>query len=1011
MQRNRDIHTSNTACVAGGLLAGAASALGVQSLIASAMDWPQWSHPLALTGGVVAGLAVAASLTFCLRRLMRRTDRLIAEQRAYQTVTSATLAGAHAVAWGRVVGAHQLSEISPSVEQLLGYPSEAWLAPGAWLRFVLPEDAQSARQAYRDGTRGERPFEVTYRMRHQQGHIVHVRDRAAVVDTSDGRRELRGLLQDITQENEALARVRSSETNFRGIFEQAAIGIALCDAEGRIERANQRLADIVGIDKADLPGRAFDELLAPTTKVQRSASSVAGETRRCTRPDGSELWVHVARSSRSGQPGAQGTSIVTVQDITATVLTARALESEEQRLRTVLSTLGEGVIMRGADGQMLMHNTAAAQILGLSDAQMRGFHPGSHLVHFLREDGEAYDTGDLPPMQSLTDGEGHSGLIGIQRPDGRTRWLWAHSKPIADDQGTPTAVVTSMADITRLREAETRLRLADRAIDHSADAIMITSAEGLILRVNPAFTRVTGYTSDEVIGHTPALLRSGRHDAAFYATMWESIRRTGSWQGDIWNRHKDGSLFAERLSISAVRDGSGRLSHYVAVFSDVTEAREKEQRFAHMAQHDALTGLPNRSLMADRLERALSRAARDERAVALMYLDLDGFKAINDAMGHAVGDQLLQQVAKRLRQCVRESDSVGRQAGDEFLVVIPDLEDGRQASQVAQKIIQTLASPLKLGERHVETSVSIGIAIYPTDADNAETLLNRADTALYHAKDAGKNTFRYFTESMNAESEQRMRVEHLVRRALQTNALSIRFQPRQHLVSGDISAMQASCLWHDTLLGDIEPARFIGSTGDLELIRAVDEWTLDRACEQAAQWRAAGAQCPVAVRIGNRHFRLESFAPAVADTLNRHGLPGALLEIEFPERVLHDTDTVVTAALSRFTELGIRLAVAEFGTSYNTLTRLKQFGIQRLKMDRSLLTALNESDDQMAILRAIIDVGRHLKIDVMAEGLESDVQREQLVAAGCTHGQGGLLGPPMAADEARALLEGRSVSD
>ena len=1010
MQRNRDIHTAKTACLAGGIMAGIATACGTQTLIASAMAWPQWTQPLALGGGAVLGIGLGVGLTVVLCRVLRRAARLADEQRAFQAITHATLAGAHAVAWGRAVGASQLSEISPNVEQLLGYPRETWLSPDAWHRFVHPDDAAWARQAYRDGTRSEAPFEVTYRMRHQDGRIVPVRDRAAVVYTADGLRELRGLLQDISDESDTLARVRSSEENFRGIFEQAAIGIALCDRDGVIEQANDRLCDILGQDKPAVLGCRFDALARPAGKRPRSASAAPGETREALRADGETVWLHVSISTRDDRASRDGATIATVEDITASVRTARALEAEEQRLRTMLATLGEGVIMRDARGGMLMYNSAAARIFGLSDAQMQDFHPGSNLVAFLREDSEPYATDELPPMQSLIDGDGHSGVIGIRRADGHVRWLWAHSKPIVDDNGQPVAVVSSLADITRLREAETRLRLADRALDHSADAIMITSAEGLILRVNPAFTRVTGYTAEEVIGHTPAILRSGRHDAAFYTTLWETIRRTGSWQGDIWNRHKDGSLFAERLSISAVRDGSGRLSHYVAVFSDVTEAREKEQRFAHMAQHDALTGLPNRSLMADRLERALSRAARDERSVALMYIDLDSFKTINDAMGHAVGDQLLQQVAKRLRQCVRDSDSVGRQAGDEFLVVLPDLEDGRQASQVAQKIIHALASPLKLGDRHVETSASIGIAIYPIDADTAETLLHRADTALYHAKDAGKNTFRYFTESMNAESEQRLRIEQLVRHALVTNTLSLRFAPRRHLVSGHICAMEALCLWHDTLLGDIEPDRFIGPAGDLDLIRAVDEWMLDRACEEAARWRAAGTACPVVVRIGLRHFRLESFAQTVHDALEKHALPGTSLEIEFQERVLHDNDTVVIAGLQRLRALGVHLAVMEFGTGYNTLTRLQQFGVGRLKMDRSLLAGLLESDEHMAIMRAIIDVGRHLKIDVLAEGLETDGQRERLIAAGCHHAQGGLVGHPMAASEALELLTGAATS-
>ncbi|QID18915.1 EAL domain-containing protein [Nitrogeniibacter mangrovi] len=793
----------------------------------------------------------------------------------------------------------------------------------------------------------------------------------------------------------ARAQIDVSEARFRDIFEQAAVGIALCDADGVVEQANARFLDLVGRNTHETVGRRLETLLGTPETTAPHPFEHATASWRCRRADETDVWLQVSRTPCGEGTGQALPFIATVQDITHLHGAAAALAEEEHKLRAVLGTLGEGVIMRDADGRVVLHNTAAARIFGLDDADTAAFHIGSGQLRFVREDGEPHAIDEFPSMQTLRDGEAHSGVVGVARRDGSTRWLWVHSKAIMAPEGTPSAVVSSIADITRMREAETRLRLADRAIDHSADAIMITTAEGLILRVNPAFTRITGYSADEVIGHTPALLRSGQHEPAFYATLWESIRRTGSWQGDIWNRHKDGSLFAERLSISAVRDASGRLSHYVAVFSDVTEARAKEQRALHMAHHDPLTGLPNRNLMADRLERALSRATRDQRQVVLMFLDLDRFKEVNDSHGHAVGDALLKGVARRLEDCVRDSDSVARQAGDEFLILLPDLEDGGRAGQVAAKILSALSAPVAVEGRHIAISASIGIALFPTDARDADTLLAHADTALYHAKGAGRNTFRYFTESMNAEAERRQRVEQQLRAALAHDRLQLAFQPLRHLADGRIVAMEILCRWRDSLFGDIDPAHFVAETGDVALLEAIDRWTLARACREAARWHAAGAGVPVAVNVSARHFRRDSLVDIVGDALADAGLPAAQLEIEMPERILHDPDPQIATTLNRLKRLGVRLVVDEFGTGCDSLTRLKAYGIDRLKMDRSLTAGLEDSPDQQAIMNAMIALGHHLDIEVLAEGVDTAGQHDRIMAAGCRLGQGRLLDAPM----------------
>ena len=992
------------------LAAGVAAALTTHNAIA-APDPGTWATSAALAAGL--GASTFAVWWLC-RRSTRQAHTRSAALGAQQAVLSATLDGARAIPWHKPLGAPALSEVSPNIEHILGYPSATWRMPGAWQRAVLPADLDTARRAYRDGLGGDAPFEVSYRMRHKDGSIVHVRDRVMRVRSTDGTDMLYGLLIDTSTEQRALIELRASESRFRGVFEQAAVGIVICDANGVFARVNARFCEIVGRTEGELIGHRFDELSPPDTHTADNALFAAlldGSRhtvqceKRLARPNGQTVWAQLSISAEVDAAGALHSVLTIVQDVTRRHVASAALAEEERRLRTVLDTLGEGVVMRDRSGKVILSNAAAARIFALSDAEMASFTLDKPLVHFLREDGDPFPPQELPSMRTLADGEGHSAVQGVVRHDGTVRWLWAHSKPILGAEGTPTAVVTSIADITRLREAETRLRLADKAIDHSADAIMVTTAEGQILRVNPAFTRVTGYTAEEVIGRTPALLRSGRHDATFYAAMWESVRRTGTWQGDIWNRRKDGSIFAERLSISAVRNTTGRLSHYVAVFSDVTEARVQEARFAHMAQHDSLTGLANRSLMEDRLLQAVRRADRSSRPLALLFLDLDRFKEINDTLGHAVGDALLKAVAVRLLACVRASDSVGRQAGDEFLILLPELEDPRQAGQVAGKIVAELAAPFTIDDHQIHTSFSIGIALFPTDAGDAETLRQHADTALYHAKAGGRNTYRYFTETMNADTRRRHESEQQLRVALAAGTLRMSYQPLRQMNDGRIIAMEAQCHWHDTRFGDMTPARFGDIAGDSALLIALDGWALETACREAARWHAHGATgVRVAVNLSLTALRSEALPATIKASLEAAGLPPSQLELEVLEAMLRDTESRLGDNLAQLKALGVRLVIDHFGSDQNTLTRLGQLGIDRLKIDRSFLADPDATSGNTGIVRTFVELGRNLGIEVVADGVDTDTQQSHVLAAGCSVGQGALLGPPMNAEEALLRL-------
>lgn len=680
----------------------------------------------------------------------------------------------------------------------------------------------------------------------------------------------------------------------------------------------------------------------------------------------------------------------------------RDIGADPATLHAVMDALDDGVMLHSPTGQLLASNAALARIFGLDPAQVGTFDLDRPPLAFLRDDDRPCPAHCLPPRLSLTDGAAHEAELSIVRSNGSRRRLALHARPI-DTNGA--GVVTTVTDITHQRHTDARLRLADKAIEHSPDAIMITTAEGQILRVNPAFTRLTGYRLDEVIGRTPALLRSGQHDAAFYAALWDSIHRNGHWAGEIWNRHKRGHLFAERLSISAVDDAAGHVSHYVAVFSDITAAKTEAARITHLAQHDALTGLPNRSLMTDRLDQALHRSQRSGHQVALLCLDLDRFKSVNDSFGHAVGDVLLQQVAARLLGCVRETDSVGRLSGDEFMVVLTDLHDADQAGQVARKILTALAAPFDIDGHRVMSTFSIGIALSPGDADTAKALQQQADTALYHAKAGGRNAYRYFTDAMNTRAEQRLTLESHLRGAIANGELSLHFQPLSCIDDGRVVAMEALCRWHSPVLGEIAPEVFIPVAEESGMMVELDYWVLEQACRAAATWTAHGAtRVGVAVNLSHLHFRREGLVEQVRAVLARTRVPATLLELELSESTLLQGGPEVTAILNSLKAMGVRLVINDFGTGYSSLAHLRRYQVDRLKIDRRFIQAMEQTADDAAIVRALIELGQSMRIEVLAEGIETDAQRRGVHAAGCRLAQGRLMGAPMDAEATLALL-------
>lgn len=542
------------------------------------------------------------------------------------------------------------------------------------------------------------------------------------------------------------------------------------------------------------------------------------------------------------------------------------------------------------------------------------------------------------------------------------------------------------------------LRLFETAYHGSAEGIIITDLQQRILSVNRAFAAPRGYAPEELVGQTPRVFASGLHDPAFYAQMWQQLERSGHWSGEVWNRRKDGEVRPDWLTISCVRDPAGTRTHFIGLYHDISERKTAEARIRHLASHDPLTDLPNRMLLRDRLELAVLEAGQTGGRVALLVLDLDHFKLLNDSLGHGAGDALLRTIAARLNECVRPGDTVSRQGGDEFLLVLPGRPDAEAIGLVAQVVLDAVARPIEVGGSPLTLTGSIGVAVYPEDGSDAETLLKRADKAMYSAKQGGRNTWRFFSARMTSDSFEYLRLAHQLREGLQRGEFELHYQPQLDLASGRLMGAEALIRWNHPEEGRLAPGRFIGVAEQSGLIVQIGAWALREACLQARAWQREGLPAlMVAVNVSAVQFSSADLACVIDAALDESGLDGRWLELELTESVLFDDEARLLEQLGRIKRRGVRLAIDDFGTGYSSLSYLKKFKADRLKIDRTFVRDMRTDPDGAAIVCAVVQMAGALNLRSVAEGVETAEQQELLRTFGCDEIQGYHLARPMSA--------------
>lgn len=694
------------------------------------------------------------------------------------------------------------------------------------------------------------------------------------------------------------------------------------------------------------------------------------------------------------------------EDVTERKQTEKEIKEAEERFRALSEFAAEWIFWRGADGSLNYISPACLRISGYTQQELYDdpdlmekiifpedrpiWHEHLGNLHYAQQE-------MLKPLE-----------FRILTKAGEIRWISHICRPLYNSRREFMGVRASNTDITERVLAEEKMRLASKVFDNTSEGVLVTDVEGIIRFANQAFSRISGYTEAEVIGKTPSILSSGRHEKSFYSEMWNALNITGEWQGEIWNRRKNGEVYPEWLTISAIKDGYGKVTQYAAVFSDLTARKQDEERIKHLAYHDALTGLPNRFLFADRLQLAMAHARRNRAKLAVMFLDLDRFKYINDSLGHAAGDQLLQEVATRLSACVREDDTVARMGGDEFTLLLPGIRAVEDVAKIAQKIIDTLKASFRIGDRDLYITVSIGIAMYPNDGLEADALLSHADAAMYRAKEQGRNNYQLYTPNLNEAALERMNLEQGIRHAIERNEFILHYQPQVNVRTGKIAGVEALLRWQSPELGLVSPMRFIPLAEDTGLIIPIGEWVLGTACTQNMQWQKNGyPPLRMAVNLSARQFQQGDLVEKVASILETTGLEPCWLELEITESIAMQDVEFTAKTLREFKQMGVHIAIDDFGTGYSSLNYLKKFPISTLKIDQAFISDSMTNLEDAAIVSSILVLAQSLEYKAIAEGVETQEQFEFLQKRDCDEIQGFLFGKSMAPQDFERLLEQR----
>jgi diguanylate cyclase (GGDEF)-like protein/PAS domain S-box-containing protein len=827
--------------------------------------------------------------------------------------------------------------------------------------------------------------------------------------------QMRNLANKALLEQQVVARtaeIRASKLQLAATLDAIPDLLFEMDLQGHYIACHAPRANLLAAPASALLGKTVSEVM-PAAAAQTVLDALQeahanelsnGKQLELPLPDGAH-WFELSVARKPVGADQEPRFIVISHDITARKTAELALQQSENYARAIVQTTPACVKLVAPDGTLLAMNPAG---LVMVQADAASAVVGRNVLDLIapehRDRFAEFNARVCAGETCSLEFE----IIGLR---GGRRWLQSWATPFAPHPGAPWEHLAVTHDVTDSKQAHNKLQLAASVFTHAREGIMITDANGTIVEINDTFSQITGYSREEALGQNPRILKSGRQPSEFYAAMWTTLAQTGSWTGEVWNRRKNGELYAQTLTISAVSDAAGKPLHYVSLFSDITPMKEHQRQLEHIAHYDVLTNLPNRLLLADRLKQAMLHSQRHKNTLAVAYLDLDGFKAVNDRHGHNVGDDLLAILSQRMREALREGDTLARIGGDEFVAVLTDLAQARDCEPLLVRLLQAASSRVPVttpaGAIELQVSASAGVTLYPQDDVDADLLLRHADQAMYLAKQSGKNRYHLFDVAHDTAVKTRNESLDHVRRALEHNEFLLYYQPKINMRTGAVVGVEALIRWQHPERGLLAPAAFLSVVEDDAISIEVGEWVIHAALAQMRAWKTGGLDLAVSVNIGARQLQSEGFANRLKALLTAFpDVPAQDLQLEVLETsALQDLGHVGTV-MNTCCNMGVSFALDDFGTGYSSLTYLKHLPAQTLKIDQSFVRDMLDDPNDLAIVNGVIGLARAFDREVLAEGVETQAHAQLLLSIGCEQAQGYGIARPMPAAQVPGWVEG-----
>ncbi|MGX1177148.1 diguanylate cyclase (GGDEF)-like protein/PAS domain S-box-containing protein [Pseudomonas sp. IAP-CY TE4608] len=958
-------------------------------------------------------MAVLAVVIRINRRLSSEISRRIAleqELRSSEYHYRGLVESLSAIAWEADANDFTYSYVSPHAEDLLGYPLSDWLRPGFWRSILHPEDALWA-QAYCDSeTAAGRDHSLDYRVIRADGQPLWIRNIVSMIEHGH-QPVMRGLMIDISETKRTEDALRLSEQKFASVFQQCPdILLIARHSDGCLLEVNEAFEEQIGLPPDQVIGRTATDLDlwgvegSGPLLLQRLHQGGIRNLEMSFRRSNGQLFTGLTSAETFELDGTPAL-VVAVRDISQLKETQQQLQTSEEKFAKAFHASPDGLLLsRQSDGLLLEVNEGFCRLTGYD------LNPTI--------DQTSLDLGiwvDLNERKRLVDQLNRDGFVRdftchIRRSDGQIRLCELSARPLPITG--VDCMLTIARDITERHLMQEKLQLAATVFENTAEGVLITDIDQRISAVNRAFSEITGYSEIEALGQTPRLLASGQHDSAFYLAMWHQLTAEGHWQGEIYNKRKNGELYPSWLTISAVRNSDREITHFVAVFADISSIKHAQAKLDYQAHHDPLTGLPNRTLFENRLQGVLTCAQVSNRQGAVLFLDLDRFKHINDSLGHPVGDLLLKGIAQRLKEQVRDVDTVARLGGDEFIILLPGLHKPSDASTIANKLLACFNAPFQAGDHEFFTSASIGISLYPQDGTDVSTLIRNADAAMYRSKAKGRNRVEAYTRDLTAQASERIALEHELRRAVERNEMSLCFQPKLSLKTQSLVGAEALIRWSHPTFGEVPPEHFIHLAEENGTILQLGDWVLEQACRQMQAWKQHYEPFgPLSINLAGAQLRHPHLARRIEQLLKHYQLRAGDLQLEITENFIMSQAEEALAVLYQLKKLGVQLAIDDFGTGYSSLSYLKRLPLDILKIDKSFIRGLPDDPHDAAIARAIIALGRSMQLTIIAEGVENQAQQRFLAAEGCEQIQGYIVSLPLPPEEFAAAFLRIALSD